>query len=105
MTKKFYIITFLTVFISQYTNATSSNNNFLGKRIYESHCAICHHKERIGIAGPPLIPAFLRKYNLKELTSMIKDGFPQTLMPKYNFLDKDELLAVAEYIKSPVDKI
>jgi mono/diheme cytochrome c family protein len=76
----------------------------LGKEIYETHCMICHHKDRIGIAGPPLIPAFLRKYKLKDLVAKIRNGFPQTLMPSYEFLSSWELIQVARYIKRPIDK-
>ena len=75
-----------------------------GKALYETHCASCHHKERIGIAGPPLIPAFLKRKKIKDLIPLIRNGFPQTLMPKYEFLKMHELLAIARYIKSPVDK-
>ncbi len=75
-----------------------------GKKLYNKYCAACHHKERIGIAGPPLIPEFLRKYKLKDLSKKIKNGFPQTLMPSYEFLNPYELLEISRYIKSPVDK-
>lgn len=76
----------------------------IGKEVYETHCMVCHHKDRIGIAGPPLIPAFLRKYKLKDLVEKIRNGFPQTLMPSYEFLSTWELVQVARYIKRPVDK-
>jgi mono/diheme cytochrome c family protein len=76
----------------------------VGKEVYEKYCMACHHKERIGIAGPPLIPAFLRKYKLEDLVKKIRNGFPQTLMPSYEFLTTWELLEVARYIKRPVNK-
>ncbi len=76
----------------------------IGKEVYETHCMVCHHKDRIGIAGPPLIPAFLRKYKLKDLVKKIQNGFPQTLMPSYEFLSTWELIQVARYIKRPVDQ-
>lgn len=74
----------------------------VGKEVYEKYCVDCHHKDRIGIAGPPLIPAFLRKYKLKDLVPKIRNGFPQTLMPNYEFLTTWELMEVARYIKRPV---
>jgi len=74
----------------------------LGKELYNTNCAVCHHKDRIGLTGPPLIPAFLKKMKIKHLISKIRNGFPQTLMPKYEFLKTYELLAIARYIKSPV---
>jgi len=75
-----------------------------GKALYEQYCATCHHKERIGIAGPPLIPAFLKRKQIKHLVSLIRNGFPQTLMPNYEFLKMHELVAISRYIKSPIDK-
>lgn len=59
-------------------------------------------KKRIGLDGPPLIPKFLRKYKEKDLAAKIKNGFPQTLMPKYEFLTPYELNRIARYIKSPI---
>ncbi|MEN8303554.1 MAG: cytochrome D1 domain-containing protein, partial [Campylobacterota bacterium] len=75
-----------------------------GKALYNTYCASCHHKERIGIAGPPLIPAFLKRKQIKHLIPLIRNGFPQTLMPNYEFLKMHELVAISKYIKSPIDK-
>ena len=44
----------------------------------------------------------LKKYDEKDLASKIKDGFPQTLMPKYDFLSLYELHQIARYLKSPL---
>ncbi|MCK5725425.1 MAG: c-type cytochrome [Thiotrichaceae bacterium] len=75
-----------------------------GESLYKAHCARCHHESRIGGAtGSPLIPAFLKQYKVKKLSGMIKDGFPQTLMPVFNFLSDADLVALAKYIKSPMD--
>ena len=74
-----------------------------GKKLYEKYCMDCHHKDRIGISGPPLMPEFLKKYKqIKELSAKIKNGFPQTLMPSYEFLNAYELLEISRYIKTPV---
>ncbi len=74
-----------------------------GKKLYEKYCMSCHHKDRIGISAPPLMPEFLKKYKqIKELSSKIKNGFPQTLMPSYEFLSPYELLEISRYIKTPV---
>ncbi len=76
----------------------------VGKELYNKYCASCHHTKRIGLDGPPLLPKFLRKYDEKTLSAKIKNGFPQTLMPKYEFLNPYELNKIARYIKSPIDK-
>ncbi len=76
-----------------------------GERLYMQQCAVCHHKERIGLEGPPLFSKTLRKYHdLSALAKKIKNGFPQTLMPKFEHLSDVELLQIARYIKRPLDK-
>jgi mono/diheme cytochrome c family protein len=77
----------------------------IGKDLYNKYCASCHHEKRIGIAGPPLIPKFLRKYQLRDLSEKIKNGFPQTLMPSYEFLTPYERLQISRYIKSPIKDV
>lgn len=76
----------------------------IGKELYNQYCATCHHEKRVGIDGPPLLPQNLKKYDEKTLAQKIKDGFPQTLMPKYDFLSLYELHQIARYIKSPIDE-
>ncbi len=75
-----------------------------GKQLYTENCASCHKISRIGEKGPPLIPSLLRKYKVPELAKMIKNGFPQTLMPSFNKLDSSSLARIAKYIKSPIDE-
>jgi hypothetical protein len=75
----------------------------VGKELYNQYCATCHHTKRVGIDGPPLLPENLKKYTINDLAYKIKDGFPQTLMPKYDFLNPYELLQIAQYIKSDTD--
>jgi mono/diheme cytochrome c family protein len=77
----------------------------IGKKLYLEQCAGCHHKDRIGLEGPPLFSKTLRKYKtLSILAKKIKNGFPQTLMPKFEHLSDVELLKIAKYIKRPLDK-
>jgi len=71
--------------------------------LYILHCARCHHLDRIGVSAPPLLPKFLRKYKVKDLIPLIREGFEQTLMPKFTNLSVTELIAIIRYIKSPVD--
>ncbi len=101
--KQFSLI-LLTLF---YCGIAAANENALeqGKNLYQAHCASCHHADRIGgVTGPPLIPSLLRKYSTAKLIPMIKNGFPQTLMPKYEFLTEADLLSISTYIKSPLEK-
>lgn len=76
----------------------------VGKILYMQQCASCHHKDRIGLEGPPLFDKTLRKYRtLSDLAKKIRDGFPQTLMPKFTHLNEVQLLKIARYIKRPLD--
>ena len=76
-----------------------------GKVLYVQQCASCHHKDRIGLEGPPLFKGSLRRYrDLHKLARKIKNGFPQTLMPKFEHLNDIQLLSIARYIKQPLDR-
>lgn len=84
-------------------NAEALPKKELGKELYMQYCASCHHEKRVGIDGPPLLPINLKQYDEKTLAQKIKDGFPQTLMPKFDFLSLQELHQIARYIQSNVD--
>ena len=94
-------VVFILLFVSCCIPAVYAQD---GRNLYQQNCASCHHPKRIGKTGPPLIPAFLKRIKAKALAGMIKDGFPQTQMPSFTHLDEQSLLAIAHYIKSPVDK-
>ena len=77
----------------------------IGKDLYQTYCSSCHHKDRIGLEGPPLYSKTLRKYKtISQLAEKIKDGFPQTLMPKFDNLSEIERIEISKYIKRPLDK-
>ncbi len=75
-----------------------------GKTLYNQYCASCHHNQRIGNIGPPLIPSFLKKYKGNTLIEKIKNGFPQTQMPNFEHLSEEQLKQIVTYIKSPISK-
>ena len=107
-----YIVTFLLFYIYLFSFDESSGHFIealpkknIGKNLYLTHCARCHHKDRIGLDGPPLYSKTLRKYKtISTLAKKIKDGFPQTLMPKYDNLSMIERIQIAKYIKTPLGK-
>ncbi|WP_461831689.1 cytochrome D1 domain-containing protein, partial [Aquifex sp.] len=73
-----------------------------GKEIYETHCSRCHGKNRLGKTAPPLIPAFLKGKNLKQI---IKNGIPSTGMPSFPNLSEKEINALISYITKPVKNV
>ncbi|WP_200763982.1 cytochrome D1 domain-containing protein [Nitrosophilus alvini] len=76
-----------------------------GKILYDRYCAGCHHKERIGVSGPPLLPAFIRKISDKKLHDIIKNSLPQTLMPKFDFLSSEDIDLIVKYLRQPAGDI
>ncbi|MBW7957413.1 MAG: c-type cytochrome [Deltaproteobacteria bacterium] len=73
-----------------------------GEPLYLKHCASCHHPERHGLTGPPLIPEYLGSKNETELASIIRDGIKATNMPPFKgVLSDEELLEAARFVKTP----
>ena len=73
-----------------------------GKELYQSNCSSCHHPERYGVSGPPLIAETIGKRKDADLTETIKNGLPATNMPSVKAsLKDDEIAAIVSYIKTP----
>ncbi|MDH3974962.1 MAG: nitrite reductase [Deltaproteobacteria bacterium] len=76
-----------------------------GKKTYEKHCAECHHHERYGLVGPPLLPEYFGRKKDKDIQAAILEGLPATNMPPFkDKLSEKDVKALIAYIKSPVDK-
>ncbi|MBE7414630.1 MAG: c-type cytochrome [Deltaproteobacteria bacterium] len=70
--------------------------------LYLKHCAACHHAERHGLSGPPLIPEYLGPKNETELASIIRNGLEATNMPAFKgVLSEKEVLDTVHFIKTP----
>lgn len=70
--------------------------------LYLRHCASCHHPERHGLTGPPLIPEYLGAKDDARLASIIRDGIEATNMPAFKgVLSEKEVLDTVRFIKSP----
>lgn len=75
-----------------------------GAELYQRYCSSCHGEDRLGKVAPPLfsLPPF---FNLKEdekLYRVIKEG--TTGMPAFRELKDEEIRAIVEFIKKPVEK-
>lgn len=75
----------------------------IGKKIYESNCISCHHRERIGISGPPLLSESLEKISDVKLAGIIKNGLPNTLMPAHPALSAEDISDVTDYLRTKVN--
>lgn len=72
-----------------------------GAALYAEHCASCHHRERWGLIGPPLLPEYFGMKKEAEIAGVISEGLPATNMPAFKGkLSSDELKEVAAFIRT-----
>lgn len=82
--------------------ALASNAGASGAEAYLRHCASCHHHERYGLSGPPLIPEYFGSRQPAELYSIISGGLKATNMPGFkDMLTADEIKEIVSYITTP----
>lgn len=77
-----------------------ASSNKIGKRVYEKNCASCHHQNRVGLSGPPLMSESIAKISDEKLESVIINGLPNTLMNGFSNLSKEELKELKTYLRS-----
>jgi len=98
---KSLILSLLLVLCYAPVNATE-NSSPDGKTLYQQYCSSCHHPERYGVSGPPLIQETIGKRKDAELVEIIKNGLPATNMPSFKATLKDEeITAIVSHIKTP----
>lgn len=72
-----------------------------GAATYLEHCASCHHRERWGLTGPPLLPEYFGMKKEAEIAGVISEGLPATNMPAFKGkLTSDEVKEVAAFIRT-----
>ncbi len=70
--------------------------------LYQSHCAACHGKERLGGMGPALLPENLERLKKPAAAAMIRDSRPGVQMPAFaDRLSEKEISSLVELIYSP----
>jgi len=70
-----------------------------GAAVYAEHCASCHHGQRWGLTGPPLLPEYFGMKKEAEIAGMISEGVPATNMPAFkDKLSPDEIKEVTAFI-------
>jgi len=75
-----------------------------GRDLYLNRCASCHHANKIGLSGPPLLNESLERLNDEKLFKIIKVGLPNTLMPAHADMsdtDINETIAFLRKKSSP----
>ncbi len=72
-----------------------------GQETYARHCAVCHHGQRWGLTGPPLLPEYFGPKKEAEIAGIIAEGIPATNMPTFRgTLSPGEIQEVAVFIRT-----
>lgn len=73
---------------------------------YQQHCASCHLPDRLGAAGPALLPENLARLKKDEAARVIREGRSATQM--LGFADKlteQQIAALVEFIYTPLPEM
>ncbi len=76
--------------------------SFGGEELYKKYCSSCHGENRLGKSAPPLFPHFLMSKSDEHLYQVIREG--TVGMPSFEHLKDDEVKAIVEFIKKPIDE-
>ena len=72
------------------------------EKLYEQHCQSCHGVNRLGAAGPALLPESLSRLKPAEAHAVIRDGRPASQMAAYSsVLDQPQIDALVDYLYQP----
>ncbi len=75
------------------------------KALYQKHCAACHGKDRLGISGPALLPANLKRLHKKKAFKTIAEGRVATQMQAFSKkLSKAQIQSLLDYIFTPLEQ-
>src|SRR5690606_6240261 len=70
--------------------------------LYRQHCLSCHGENRLGGAGPALLPESLGRLKPAEAKTVIRDGRPASQMAAYgHLLDEAQIQALTDYLYTP----
>jgi DNA-binding beta-propeller fold protein YncE/cytochrome c553 len=81
-----------------------SPDSMVSNSLYAGLCASCHGADRLGGAGPALLPSNLGRLSKADAAGVIRDGRPATQMPPFGKqLDDSDVQQLVEFIYSPPD--
>lgn len=70
--------------------------------LYQSHCQSCHGENRLGGAGPALLPESLSRLKPAEAEKVIRNGRPASQMAAFSgVLDDQQIKALTGYLYQP----
>ncbi len=74
------------------------------QKLYEEHCTVCHGAQRIGGAGPALLPESLGRIKKPEANKAISEGRPASQMAAYkDILSPAQIDSMVEYLYTPIE--
>ncbi len=74
------------------------------QKLYEEHCTVCHGAQRIGGAGPALLPESLGRIKKPEASKAISEGRPASQMAAYkDILSPAQIESMVEYLYTPIE--
>jgi mono/diheme cytochrome c family protein/WD40 repeat protein len=72
--------------------------------LYQTHCASCHGTDRLGGAGPALLPENLERLRRPDAIKTVSDGRMATQMPAFSGkLSADEIKQLVDLVYTPLD--
>jgi mono/diheme cytochrome c family protein/DNA-binding beta-propeller fold protein YncE len=72
--------------------------------LYQTHCASCHGTDRLGGAGPALLPENLERLRRPDAIKTVSDGRMATQMPAFSGkLSADEIKQLVDLVYTPLE--
>ncbi|ABC31128.1 Cytochrome c, mono- and diheme variants [Hahella chejuensis KCTC 2396] len=94
----------LSAFTTPASAADSTSNNAASdtEALYQTHCAACHHPQRLGGLGPALLPESLGRIRPKQAQEVILHGRAATQMPAFaDRITDNQASQLAAYLFQP----
>ncbi|HEX7648240.1 MAG TPA: cytochrome D1 domain-containing protein [Noviherbaspirillum sp.] len=74
--------------------------------LYQTHCASCHGADRLGGAGPALLPSNLERLRRPDAIKTVSEGRMATQMPAFSGkLSADEIKQLVDFVYTPLPQI
>ncbi len=103
MSKLLLMLVGITVTFQLFADIPNTKSNI--ELLYQTHCAECHGKDRLGISGPALLPENLRRLRKKNAIKTIQQGRVATqMLPFAEKLSEPEIQSLVDYIFTPLAK-
>jgi mono/diheme cytochrome c family protein/WD40 repeat protein len=88
---------------AQNVNTATTIDTSKTQALYQNNCAACHGADRLGAAGPALLPGNLERLRRPEAIKTISEGRIATQMPAFaGKLSADEIKSLSDFIYTPL---